>query len=293
MTVFYRRPPIRAWMLAHSPLIEGNMPNNKVALAGLGAIGSTIARALDTGIADLKLVAVAEAQPGRAQSLVDQLKTRPEILRPGDLAGAADIIVESASASAFDEIANPAIEAGKTLVPCSIGALLFRPALITRAAATGARIVVPTGAIAGLDAVRAVAQGRIERVVLESRKPPAGLVGVPYLENSGIDVRVITEARKVFSGDAAAAVRHFPANANVAAALALAGVGPQRTEVEIWADPAVTRNVHTIRIEAESARLTIVVENIPSDDNPKTSKLAALSIIACLSGLRGSLKVGS
>ncbi|HST75865.1 MAG TPA: aspartate dehydrogenase domain-containing protein, partial [Acetobacteraceae bacterium] len=85
----------------------------------------------------------------------------------------------------------------------------------------------------------------------------------------------------------------FPANLNVAAALALAGVGPMRTKVEIWADPSVTRNTHTIRVEAASARLTMTIENVPSRENPRTGKITALSVLACLRGLVSTLKVGS
>jgi aspartate dehydrogenase len=103
----------------------------------------------------------------------------------------------------------------------------------------------------------------------------------------------VNEATMVFKGNAFDAAQGFPANVNVAAALALAGIGPERTMVEIWADPAVTRNTHTIRVEADEVRLTMTIENVPSLENPRTGKITPLSILACLRGLTSTLKVGS
>jgi aspartate dehydrogenase len=158
---------------------------------------------------------------------------------------------------------------------------------------TGARIIVPTGALLGLDAVRAAAEGPVESITLVTRKPPLGLIGAPHLEKHGIDVLDIDRPIMVFEGNALDAAAGFPANVNVAAALALAGIGPIRTHVQIWADPGVTRNIHTITVEAEAARFTMTIENVPSVDNPKTGKMTPLSLLACLRGLTCTLKVGS
>ena len=158
---------------------------------------------------------------------------------------------------------------------------------------TGARIIVPTGALLGLDAVRAAAEGPIERIAIETRKPPMSLAGAPYLEKHGIDLIDLTRPLLVFDGNALEASAGFPANVNVAAALALAGIGPIRTHVRIWADPGVTRNIHTIFVEAEAARFTMTIENVPSAENPRTGRLTTLSMLACLRGLVSSLKVGS
>jgi aspartate dehydrogenase len=165
--------------------------------------------------------------------------------------------------------------------------------LVRRAMQTGARIIVPTGALLGLDAVRAAAEGPVESISLVTRKPPGGLAGAPYLEKHQIEVLGITEPKLVFQGNAFDAAAGFPANVNVAAALALAGIGPVRTKVEIWADPTVTRNTHTIRVESDAARFTMTIENVPTDENPRTGKLTALSMLACLRGLVSPLKVGS
>lgn len=263
-----------------------------VAIAGLGAIGLELARRLDEGIEGLTLVAVSARDLDRARVTAADFRHVPRVV---DLEGLAmaDIVVEAAPAAIFDEIAGPAISAGRIFVPSSVGALLTRMHLIDRARATGARIVVPTGALLGLDAVRACAEGEVESVTIETRKAPRGLLGAPYLALNDIDVLSITTPQVIFEGNALDAAAGFPANVNVAAALALAGIGPMRTMVRIWCDPGVDRNIHTIRVEAAAARLTMTVENVPSESNPRTGKLTPLSVLACLRGLTSTLKIGS
>ncbi|TCZ66657.1 aspartate dehydrogenase [Roseicella aquatilis] len=264
-----------------------------VAIGGLGAIGGHLARALDAGVEGLRLVAVAARDPEKAQRSIEGFRAPPAIVSLPDLAEHADIVVEAAPAAVFEQIAEAAIARGRIFVPSSVGALLPRMHLVARARETGARIVVPTGALLGLDAVRAAAEGRVESVTIQTRKPPRGLEGAPYLIEHGINVLGITEPTIVFKGNAFDAAKGFPANVNVAAALALAGIGPERTMVEIWGDPTVTRNTHTIQVEAEAARLTMTIENVPSEENPRTGRITPLSILACLRGLTSTLKVGS
>ena len=127
---------------------------------------------------------------------------------------------------------------------------------------------------------------------MTTRKPPKGLTGAPYLEANGISVEGLNEAKRVFFGTAREAAAGFPANVNVAAALSLAGIGPDKTRLEIWADPTVTRNTHTIELDADSVRLTMTTENVPSE-NPRTGRNTPLSVIACLRGLTSTLKVGT
>ena len=267
--------------------------NKTVAIAGLGAIGMALARHLDAGVEGLQLVAVSARDRAGAEARLAGFRDPPPVVELAELAERADIVVEAAPAAVFDEIARAAIARGRVLVPASVGALLPRMHLVEEARRTGARIIVPTGALLGLDAVRAAAEGGVSSVTMQTRKPPRGLAGAPYLEQHGIDVAAIAEATCVFRGNALDAARGFPANVNVAAALGLAGIGPERTEVEIWADPGVTRNTHTIRVEADAARLTMTIENVPSEENPRTGKITALSVLACLRGLASTLKVGS
>lgn len=264
-----------------------------VAIAGLGAIGAHLARALDAGVPGLRLTAVSARDQDKARRTLAGFRAPPALVGLAALADHADVVVEAAPAAVFEEIARAAIGRGRIFVPSSVGALLPRMHLLAEAGQTGARIIVPTGALLGLDAVRAAAEGEVASVTIETRKPPRGLAGAPYLAEHGIDVLAITTPRLVFKGNAFDAARGFPANVNVAAALALAGIGPERTMVEIWGDPGVTRNTHTIRVEAAAARLTMTIENVPSEENPRTGKITPLSILACLRGLTSTLKVGS
>ncbi len=252
----------------------------------------SVARALDRDPGGLRLIAVATADRNRIGDRLAGFVNPPRIVTPGELAEA-DIVVEAAPANAFESIAVPALDRGRTLIAASVGALAQRLDLIEHARSHGARILVPSGALAGLDAIRALALDGIVSLKLETRKPPPTLIGAPYLERQGTEIAGLQTALCVFRGNALEAAVGFPANANVSAALALAGFGLERTQVEIWADPVLTRNTHTIYVEAEAARVTICVESVPSAENARTSKLAPLSVLACLRGLTSTLRAGS
>jgi aspartate dehydrogenase len=265
-----------------------------LAIAGLGAIGLRVARAIDRGaVPGIRLVAVAARDPLRARERLASLKDPPPIASLGELAGMAGVIVECTPAAVFQEVAGPAVAAGRIFMPLSVGALLNHMELVDRAAVTGARIIVPTGAIIGLDTVRAMAEGQIIRVTLETRKPPAGLAGAPHLVRNGIDISNLTEPKLVFKGSARAAAQGFPANVNVAAALALAGLGPELTKVEIWADPGVDRNIQTVSIVSNAGEATMTMRNVPSPENPKTGRIVAQSVLATLRRLTAPLTAGS
>ena len=264
-----------------------------VGIVGLGAIGMQLARALDAGVPGLTLAAVAVRDRDKAVAAMKGFRDRPLVLDIAKLPRECDIIVEAAPAAAFAEIATTAVEAGCIFVPSSCGQLLAHMALVERAKETGARIIVPTGALLGLDAVRAAAEGEVFSATIRSAKPPRGLEGAPFLLANNLDMAKVTERTRIFAGNVHEAIKGFPANVNVAAALALAGIGPERTQVEVWADPALDRNTHTIVVDAAAARLTMTIENVPSEANPRTGKITALSILACLRGLTSTLKVGS
>lgn len=267
----------------------------RVAIAGLGAIGRELAKRLSEkgGIAGLTLTAVAARDHAKAQTFLKSIGAESVSIIPlGALGKHAEIIVEALPSSAFDEVAEPALREGKTLVVVSVGALLDRPALPDLAAKCGGRIVVPTGALLGLDAVRAAAEGVIHSVRMVTRKPPGGLKGAPHLERNTISVDGLTRPLKVFEGSAREAVRGFPANVNVAAALSLAGIGPDRTTIEIWADPSVDRNRHRIEVDSDSAWFALEIANIPSE-NPKTGRITAQSVVALLRRLGSSFQIGT
>lgn len=266
----------------------------RVAVAGLGAIGMRVAEAVARGeIAGCRLVAVSANDREQAARRVADFPTTPDVIALEELAEAADVVVECAPAAVFDQVAGPVVERGKTLMPLSVGALLQRPALIETARANRGRIIVPTGAIIGLDTVRAMAVGEIHAVTLETRKPPNGLAGAPHLTENGIDISGLTEPLRVFRGTAREAAIGFPANVNVAAALALAGLGPERTQVEVWADPTIDRNIQAVTISSDSGEATMTMQNIPSDENPRTGRIVAQSVIATLQRLTAPLTVGA
>ena len=262
-------------------------------MGGFGAIGGAVAARLDQGIPGLRLAAVAARNVDKARRRMEGFRNPVPVVSLGKLAGDADVIVECAPAGAFAEVAEPAIRAGRIFVPVSVGALLGAPGLIDLAGKTGARIIVPSGALLGLDAVRAAAEGDIRSVTMVTRKPPAALAGAPYLEEHGISIDGLTAPLKVFAGNARDGARGFPANVNVAAALSLAGIGPERTRLEIWADPGVTRNTHDIEVDADSARFRMTIENVPTTENPRTGRITALSVIAVLRSLAAPLRVGT
>ena len=268
------------------------MADIRVAIAGLGAIGRALAKSLTAGVPGLTLACAAAGDRAKAQAWLDAQGIACPLVELSDFPKHADIAIECAPASALERICTPMLEAGKQVMVLSAGALLPRPELIEIARKHGGRIVVPTGALLGLDAVAAAAEGNIHSVRMITRKPPQGLKGAPFLEKNAISVEGLTEAKRVFSGSAREAAAGFPANVNVVAALSLAGIGPDRTVIEIWADPSVTRNCHTIEVESDSARFSLSIENIPSE-NPKTGKIVALSVLAALRKLSAPLRVGT
>lgn len=264
----------------------------KIGIAGLGTIGATVA----ARIADLPGASLAGVSAGRADVAAARLAAlglAAPILSPRDLAQCCDVIVECAPTAAFRSIAEPTLDAGRTLVTVSGAAILQHPEIIDRARERGGRIILATGALLGLDAVRAAAEGVIHSVRMVTRKPPRSLRTAKYVVENGIDVDGLTEPLRLFSGTAREGALAFPSNVNVAAALGLAGVGPDRTELEIWADPAMTRNCHRIDVDADSARFRLEIENIPTDENPGTGRITALSLVATLRSLVEPLRVGA
>lgn len=264
----------------------------RVAIAGLGTIGRAVARQLADGMPGLTLACAAVRDRAKAQAWLKAEAIDCPLVELEAFPGLADLAIECAPAALLDGICRPMLEAGKTVMVLSAGALLPRPDLIALAKERGGQIIVPTGALLGLDAMTAAAEGSIGMVRMTTRKPPGGLAGAPYLVANGISVDNLTEPKCVFSGTAREAAAGFPANVNVAAALSLAGIGPERTRIDIWADPTVSRNCHAIEVEADSARFTVKIENVPSE-NPKTGRITALSVIAALRKLHAPLRVGT
>ncbi len=266
----------------------------RLAIAGLGAIGLKVARKVDRGeIPGIELTAIAARDADKARAKVQDFRAPPRLVDLARLPDHADVVIECIPAAHFRAVAEPTLRAGRILMPLSVGALLDHFDLIEVAQANGGRIVVPSGAILGLDAIRAVAEGEITSVEIVTRKPPQGLDGAPLLQARGLSLIGLEKPLLLFSGSAREAAKGFPANLNVSVAVSLAGVGPDRTRVEVWADPGVTRNTHTVIVKSDSSDLTMTIANIPSVENPRTGTITALSVIATLRRLTAPLIVGT
>lgn len=264
----------------------------RLAIAGMGTIGAAVARAVADGVLpETDIIAVAARDVDKCRRTLDQIGCDAPIVSLNDLHRNADVVLECAPAAIFDEIVRPTVSAGKKAVVLSAGALLSHFDLVDVARKNGGQIIVPTGALLGLDAVSAAAQGKIHSVTMTTRKPIEGLIGAPYLVEKKIDITGLTEPLCVFRGTAREAAIGFPANLNVAVALSLAGIGPDLTQLEIWADPGAARNMHHIVVESDSARLDMSIENIPSE-NPKTGRITALSVLSMLKKMNAPLRVG-
>src|SRR5689334_15102727 len=229
----------------------------RIAIAGLGAIGLKVAEALDRGIPGCALAAVSANDRGKAAGRLAHLAHPPPVVAIDALEPLADLVIECAPASLLPAIAEPFLRAGKSVLVLSVGAILVNEHLIGLARAHGGQIVVPTGALLGLDAVAAAAEGEIHSVRMVTRKPVRGLAGAPYLVEHNIRIEDITAPLRIFVGTPREAAVGFPANLNVAVALSLAGIGPDKTTLEIWADPSLERNVHSIEVVADSASFSI------------------------------------
>jgi aspartate dehydrogenase len=267
-------------------------PVIRVAIAGLGAVGLSVVAALEDGIPGCMLTAVSANDLEKAKQRLPNISERVRFVKVEELEPLADLVVECAPGALLPNIATPFLKAGKTVVTLSAGALLNNWNLVDIAAQHGGQIVVPTGALLGLDAVTAAAEGNIKSVNMVTRKPVRGLVGAPFLVEKNIKIEDISEPLRIFKGTPREAAIGFPANLNVAVALSLAGIGPDKTSLEIWADPALNRNTHSITVDSDSASFSMSIENIPTE-NPKTGRITAQSVISYLRKINAPLRVGS
>ncbi|MDJ0684846.1 MAG: aspartate dehydrogenase [Alphaproteobacteria bacterium] len=265
----------------------------RVGVAGLGAIGLQVAAFLDATDLPLALAGVSASSPASAAAKTAGLKSAPPALEAAQLHTVADVVVEALPPEAFRPVAEATLAAGRTLVALSATQLLEHWDLVALARKSGGRIVIPTGALLALDVVRAASEGVIHSLVMKTRKPPRGLAKAPYVIEQGIDLSNLQEPLRLFAGPVRDAAQKFPANVNVAVALALAGPGVDKTQYEVWADPGVERNTHTIELDADSTRFQATIEGVPTEENPATGKVTPLSVIACLKGMVEPLKVGT
>ncbi len=259
------------------------MKSTTVGIAGLGAIGSAVARALIKGIDGFELAAASDVNPKSNFNI--------PIVDFETLAKSCDLIIEALPPKIVPDLTKYVFEHSKDLVLISSSALLIHRDILTQHQSSKSRIIVPSGALIGLDGVCALAQIGIKSARIATTKPPGGYSGAPFVDKNAIDLSQIMTKTRIFSGNAFEAAEGFPANVNVAATLSLAGIGPENTQVEIWADPDTKSNAHEIWVESQYSKMNARVENMPDPANPKSSILAAQSIISVLKGLSEPLVV--
>lgn len=266
----------------------------RVAVAGLGSVGLRVARALDEGMDGLRLVAVAASSPESAARRIRDFRSAPGIVSLDKVADEADIVVECLPPAVFTELTKGVFgRQGRTLVVASVGCLLTVPGILDKARASATRLIAPSGAVAGMDGLRAAREIGLEAVRLTTRKPPASFGESVVVEGLAKSTASIDRAVRLFSGNARQSVAAFPKNVNVAATIALAGAGPEATAVELWADPSVTVNTHELYVRSRAGEMKVVCANLPDEANPRSSAITAFSIIAALRRLDAALTVGS
>jgi aspartate dehydrogenase len=266
----------------------------KVGIVGCGAIGSGLAKAITLKFKkEAQLVALCDINKDKARKLAGSLKVKIEAVSLDSLIKKSDFIIEAASKEISATVAKKAIVKGKDVLIMSVGGLLKNLQLFRLARKNNCKIYIPSGALCGIDGVKAASIGRISKVTLTSKKPPAGFSNAPYVIKNKINLNFLNKETLIFEGSAEEAVEGFPQNINVAAVLSLAGIGAKNTKVKIIASPGKNVNSHEIEAEGEFGRLIARTDNIPSPGNPKTSYLAILSAMATLKNVFSPVKIGT
>lgn len=263
-----------------------------IGIVGCGTLGRAILAAVDEGRLSVPVAGVTSRTAETAQAYLVTLRRPPPFLTLDEVIGRAALVVECSGGDTVPELARSTFAAGKDLMVISVGALLEHPELLAEARRTGCRLLLPSGAIAGVDGIKSACTGPVDHVTITTRKPPGGLAGAPYLVEHGIDPTAFTEETEVFHGPVREACRGFPANVNVSATVSLAGLGPDRTRIRILAVPGLQRNCHTIEVEGEFGSLKVEITNIPTE-NPKTGRLTAMSIIRSIADAMDPVRVGT
>lgn len=269
----------------------------RIALLGAGTIARLVLEHVREGaITGVEIVAVG-ARPGssRGQALAREFAVPLAEGLDGLLSHRPQAVVEAASHAALREYLVPLLDAGSTVIVLSAGALAddaLRAAAEAASARAGAQLYVPSGGIGGLDALKAACAAGVSEVSIEVGKPPAAWKGIAFVEALGVDLDRLAGPAVLFDGSARAGVPHFPQNVNIAAVLSMAGIGFDRTRLKVVADPQLRHNTHTIRIAGRSGQISVVMQNVPSE-NPKTALLACYSAIAAVRQLASTVRYGT
>lgn len=268
----------------------------KIGIVGCGAIGSSLAKIVVSDFSDkARLVSLYDIDIQKSYTLANIFNNqRLAALNLEDLINRVDLVIEATKPESSFDIAKKTILACRDIIIMSVGGIIKHyKELEVLADQKNVRMFIPSGAICGIDGLKAVAYGKINKVTLTTKKPPKAFLGLPYILKKKIRLDNLKEDVILFEGDAYSAIRHFPQNINVAATLSIAGIGPDNTFVRIIASPNTTKNIHEIEIDSDAGRIFTRTENIAHPDNPKTSYLAVESAVAILKYIFYPIRVGT
>ena len=267
----------------------------KVGIIGCGTIGKELAIACQKKFSDeVTLEAISDLDIVHARKLQHMLKPKPKILTPDLLINCCDLVIEAASKHSSYEIAKKALSRGKDVMVMSVGGILGKEKEIFKLARTHrCCLYLPSGGVVGIDGLKAAGIGKIYRVTLTTRKPPQGFEDAPYVIKHAIRLKNLKQEKVLFEGNAAEAVKGFPKNINVSATLSLVGIGAKKTKVRIIACPHMLVNIHEVYVQGDFGSFYTRTENFPSEQNPKTSRLAILSAVATLERILRNVKIGT
>lgn len=268
----------------------------KIGIIGCGAIGSSLARIILKDFSQkAQLLSLYDIDLEKAYKLAHEFDNQKLVaLNAPDLINKVDLVIEATKVDSAFEIIKKVISSNRDTLVMSVGGIIEHyKELSLLAAEKNVHIYIPSGAIAGIDGLKASACGNITKVILTTKKPPKAFIGNSYVLKRKIRLDNISLDTLLFEGDAFTAVRIFPQNVNVAATLSIAGIGPKDTIVRIIASPGAGNNIHEIEIESDAGRIITRTENIIHPDNPKTSYLAVLSAVAVLKQILNPMKIGT
>ncbi len=278
-----------------SPLMNRGKSKIRVGILGCGAIGSRIAKSIKSECEDKAVVsALFDINPAKAVALQKHLPTKKIVKKSYlDLLGSCDLMVEAVNAPDTNQLVRQALSAKKDVLVMSVGKFIDGESILKLAQKEGARLLIPSGAIAGIDAIKAASLRPISRITLTTRKPIYGFADNAYVQARCINLSQIKKETILFEGNVKEAVKCFPQNINVAATIALASGAKDKLRIRISTSPEFKVNSHEIEVIGEFGRLITKTENVVCPDNPKTSYLAVLSAVQALKQYFQEVKVGT
>lgn len=269
----------------------------KIGIVGCGAIGSSLAKTIAKDFSKKARLCALYDIDGEKSIRLSQSVSGKNILATPDLSkliDRSDLVIEASCANNSWEITRKVLSGRRDIMVMSVGGLLTHAGQLFKLAAKyNSKVYIPSGAICGIDALKAAGSNKVNSVILTTKKPPKAFLNVAYVVKKKIQLNKLKKDTVIFEGSAYAAIKAFPQNINVAATLSMAGIGAAHTRVKIIASPGLTRNIHEIQIDSAAGRIFSRTENVIHPDNPKTSFLAVLSAVATLKQILAPVRIGT